>query len=253
MGFDSTPLQFVHVLQDGLPGLILGQKSVADLVTIYNQFYGKEMHYSAFVIYFLLFYFLSKNWTSVGMVKTKNVVYSFGTMFLAIAAFEWFWIYSYGVFQNQPWVYTWQMPQLRILLQNLMFTIAGAFCTLYIWIDSFILENKMIVGRTFRFDFRAWKLWILVGASVAAAFLWIYYPWSVQQISVPLVNGQVWHSYSLFPQTLYTVDLNPGDAINAGEWFWVENNWVHALNITVKFLWTASIYMLFKVKKPNEN
>ena len=249
LGFDSTPLQFVHIIQDGLPGLILGQKSLGDLVAIYNAFYGKEMHYSAFVIYFLLFYFMSKNWSRVGIVKTKNVVYSFGAMFISIAVFEWFWIFSFGVFQNQPWVYTWQMPQLRILLQNTMFLIAGAFCLLYIYVDSFILENKMIIGRNFTFCFRSWKLWILVVAGVAAALLWVYYPWHVHQISVTLDNGQVWHSSRLFPQTLYTVDLDPSDGVNAGVWFYVENNWIHGLNTTVKAIWAAVTYYVFKVKK----
>lgn len=88
LGFDSTPLQFVHVLYEGIPGLILGQKGWGDLVSIYNANYGKEMHYSAFVIYLLLFYGLSKNWDRLGITKSKNMAYSFGLTFLAIGMFE---------------------------------------------------------------------------------------------------------------------------------------------------------------------
>lgn len=251
-GFDSTPLQFIHVLYDGLPGLIVGQKGWADLVQIYNLYYGKEMHYSAFVIYFLLYWVLSRNWRRVGVIGFKNVAYSFIVMFLAIACFEWFWILSYAIIQNQPWVATWQWPQLKILLQNLFFTVTGALGALYIWVDSYILKDKEIIGRNWHF-IRSWKLWILVALSVAAALLWIFYPWPVHQISVQLANGQVWQSSRLFPQTLYTVDLNPADAVNAGDWFYVQNDLVHAVNTAVKVLWAASAYMLFKVKKPDEN
>lgn len=249
LGFDSTPLQFIHVLYEGVPGLLFGQKSLADLVTIYNSYYGKEMHYSAFVIYMLLFYALSINWERVGVVKSKNLVYSFAAMFLAIGCFEWFWILSFGYFQNQPWVYTWQMPQMKILLQNTGFTIAGSLTAVYMLADSYILQGKMIIGRNFTFNLKSWKLWLLIALSVAAAFLWIYYPGPAQQISVPLKTGGVWHSSKLFPQTLYTVDVTPGDAVNAGDWFWVENNAIHALNIIVKSLWAGAIYYFFKVKK----
>lgn len=254
-GFDSTPLQFIHVLYDGVPGLIMGQKTWADLVQIYHSFYGKEMHYSAFVIYMLLYWALSKTWSRVGVKGFKNVAYSFIGMFLAIAVFEWFWILGFATFQNQPWVATWKWPQLKILLQNLAFTVTGALGCLYIWVDSYILEAREIIGRNWHFPkfLRAWKLWILVVLSVAAALFWIYYPWPVQQISVTLENGQVWESSRLFPQTLYTVDLNPADGVNAGVWFYVQNDLVHAVNTIVKVLWAATAYMFFQVKRPNEN
>lgn len=260
MGFDSSPLQLIQVLADGVPGLILGQKSLADLVAIYNLFYGKEMHWSAFVIYVLLFWGLSRNWSRVGVTKTRNVVYSFGAMFLAIAVFELFWIISFATFQNQPWVFTWRMPQLRILLQNTAFGIAGAFTALYIWVDSHKFVNGKIVmekqpdgkmgyPRNWLFDLGSWKLWIVVVAGVATALLWIYYPWPVQQISVTLENGVVWHSSRMFPQTLYTINLNPAGAVNSGVWFYVQNDLVHGLNTIVKALFAGITYYCFKVKK----
>ena len=252
-GFDSTPLQFIHVLYDGVPGLIMGQKTLADLGLIYHSFYGREMHYSAFVIYMLLYWALSKTWSRVGVKGFKNVAYSFIGMFLAIAVFEWFWILGFATFQSQPWVFTWRWPQLKILLQNTAFTVTGALGALYIWLDSYILEAREIIGRNYLFSFRAWKLWILVAVSVAAALLWIYYPWPVQQLSVTLESGQVWESSRLFPQTLYTIDLNPADGVNAGVWFYVQNDLVHAVNTGVKILLTATVYMMFKVKRPDEN
>jgi hypothetical protein len=237
------------VLYEGVPGLILGQKSLGDLFNIYQGFYGKEMHYSAFVIYVFMYWAVSMNWARVGVVKTKNVIYSFAAVFLAIGLFEWFWIWGFATFQDQPWVLTWEMPQLRILYQNFAFTFAGALAAFYMWVDSFKLENKVILGRLWLFPWRSWKLWSLIGLSAAVAVLWIYYPGYVHQFSVPLENGQVWQSSRLFPQTLYTVDLNPGDAVNAGVWFYFEDNLIHGLNTGVKFIWALTVYYFFRVMR----
>jgi len=66
-GFDSTPLQFIHVLYEGVPAWFSGSASLQDLGGIYSLYYGKEMHYSAFVIYFGLFYALSRSWEKAGV------------------------------------------------------------------------------------------------------------------------------------------------------------------------------------------
>ena len=248
LGFDSTPLQMIHVLIEGIPGLLLGQKGWGDLITIYNSFYGKEMHYSAFVIYLLMFYGLSKNWEARGIVKSKNMAYSFSFMFLAVGLFEWFWISSFGIFQNQPWVYTWMMPQLRILLQNSAFTFVGILGVVYIWADSYVLDkNKQVIGRNWHFNL-GWLSWVLIGLSIGSALLWIFYPGPIQQISVQLANGQIWHSSRLFPQTLYTIKIDPASPVNAGDWCWVEDNWIHGLNTLVKVIWALTLYWIGKVK-----
>lgn len=251
-GFDSTPLQFIHALYEGVPALLQGG-SWSDVVGIYNLYYGKEMHYSAFVIYFLLYYGLSKSWERVGVSKSKNMVFSFAGMFLAIALFEWFWILGFANFQNQPWVATWQFPQLKILIQNSVFSLAGGITVIYMLTERYHWSWKgkeLIQGeRAYYFDVKNWKLWFLVGLSVSSALFWIYYPGNIQQIQVPLETGGVWESSRLFPQTLYTVDVNPADGVNAGEWFWVENNWIHATNTIVKVIWAFTAYYVFKVKK----
>lgn len=247
LGFDSTPLQFIHVLYEGVPGLILGKLNWQDAINIYNLYYGKEMHYSAFLIYLLLFYGLSKNWEHKGIIKSKNMVYSFASMFLAVGLFEWFWILSFGTFQHQPWVYTWAWPQIRILIQNFFFTFVGGLGVLYMWVDSFILKDKEIIGRNWKLNIN-WISVILIGLSIASALFWIYYPGPVQQISVILKDGSVWHSSRLFPQTLYTIKTDPSSPIAAGEWFWVENDWIHGLNTLVKVIWAFTLFYILKVK-----
>jgi hypothetical protein len=248
-GFDSTPLQFIHVIYEGIPALISGES--VDLLAIYNSYYGKEMHYSAFVIYGLLYYFLSKNLEKSGIIGTKNMVYSFAVMFFSISVFEWFWIISFAVFQNQPWAFTWAFPQLKILIQNSGFFVAGALTAVYMFTDRFNWDMKTqeAISRRFFFVWKSWKLWVILGLTFGAAMLWIYYPFDVQLLTVPLENGEVWSSSRMFPQTLYTIDLNPNDNINAGDWFWIENNLIHGLNTVTKVFFTMSFYYMFRVKK----
>jgi len=248
-GFDSTPLQFIHVLYEGVPAWIGGSASLQDLGGIYSLYYGKEMHYSAFVIYFGLFYALSRSWEKAGVTESKNLAFSFAGMFLSVAVFEWFWILSFSYFQNQPWISTWSFPQMRILLQNLVFSLVGAVAVLYMLTERWYWKGKEQLGRAYFFRMKDWKPWVLIGLSVAAALLWIYYPWHVEQISVPLENGKIWVSSRLFPQTLYTVDLDPGDGVNAGVWFWIENDLIHAVNTGVKALWALTTFYIFKVKR----
>lgn len=248
LGFDSTPLQFVHALYEGIPPLLQGSGSWQSIINIYQAYYGKEMHYSAFVIYFLLYWGLSKSWEKAGIVKSKNMVFSFAGMFLAIGVFEWFWILGFSYFQNQPWVSTWRFPQMKILLQNSLFTLAGGLTCLFMLTERWHWDGKIQGARAYYFQARSWKLWLLIGLSIASALFWIYYPGTVQLLTVPLENGQIWQSSRLFPQTLYTVDLNPQDGINAGVWFWIQNDWIHAVNTGVKAIWAATVYFLFAVK-----
>ena len=249
-GFDSTPLQFIHVLYEGVPAWISGSASIEQLGAIYSQYYGKEMHYSAFVIYFLLFYMMSRSWEKAGIKGSKNLVFSFAGMFLSIAVFEWFWILSFAHFQNQPWVSTWQFPQMKILLQNTFFTVAGGLTLLYMLTERYHWKDKQILGRAYYFRLKSWLPWVFIGVSILAGLLWIYYPWDVQLLTVTLENGEIWQSSRLFPQTLYTVDLNPADGVNAGVWFWIENDLIHAVNTGVKFLWAITTYYVFRVRKP---
>jgi len=255
-GFDSNPLQLVYAAVAALGRIIpvfynfTGVSPSMSIIDVYNFYYGKEMHWSAFVIYFGMFWFLSKHFSKeFGIVKSKNVAYAASITFFNIAIFEYFWIYSFAYWQNQWWVGTWAMPQLRILFQNLGFLTVGIFGVLYLWIDSYILKDKEILGRHYTLNLKSAMTISLLIATVALALLWWYYPWPVQQITVQLKTGGVWISSQHFPQTLYTVKLDPGQRVNAGEWFWIENNYVHGLNTLLKFVWGFAWTSLFIIKK----
>lgn len=253
-GFDSTPLQFIHVLYEGIPQFLLGKASLGDLVTIYSKYYGCEMHYSAFVIYGLMYWALSRHFhKNLGITKSKNIAFTCSLVFLSVAIFEFFWMGSFAYFQKQPWVITPRWPQLRIHLQNILFLTVGILGILYMWADSYILnEKRKAIGRWFKFRWN--KIAIgLIGLSVCSVFLWWFYPSYVERFSVPLKTGETWTNSNLFPQTLYTVDINPSDNVNAGVWFYKENNAIHGLNTLVKILFTVTVFYVGLVKEVKEH
>lgn len=257
-GFDSSPMQFVLAGQYAL-GQLLGRlvgvatpslvQILQKATAIYSDLYGKEVHYSAFVLYFLMFVALSWYYEkTLGITKSLNVAYSAALTFLAIGTFEIFWILSFSYWQLQPWISTWAMPQARTLLQNFFLMGCGALGLLYLWADSFIMEGKEIIGRRYSLNLSKITLGLL-GLTVALALLWWFYPWPVHQISVTLKDGSTWTSSLNFPQTLYTIKLDPGQGVNAGEWFYVQNDAVHALNTGLKLIWSLTILNLGLVRK----
>ena len=248
-GFDSCIAQPLMCLYR-LPGLLLGNLTFGEWAHTWTEYYGKEMHYSAFLIYGLTYWALSRHFdVKLGIEKSKNVAYAASLTFLSIAIFEFYWMYSYAIFQSQPWVTSPQLPQLRILIQNIIFLTLGFFGVLYLWLDSYVLNDKgKVAGRLYRFRFDK-KALVLAGVTVSLALLWIYYPFGVERISVPLENGEVWTVSQRFPQTLYTIDVDPTDSVNAGVWFFVENNWVHGLNTLVKIMVTATVCYVGLVKE----
>lgn len=251
-GFDSTPLQFIHALYKGVPAWIQGKAYFQDVHAIYNLYYGKEMHYSAFVIYFALYYALSKSWEKAGVVKSKNIVFSAAGMLMSVGVFEFFWISSFAIFQNQPWVATWRWPQMRILFQNLIFTGAGGITVLYMLIERWHWKGREQLDRRYFFRLKSWIPWILLAASITGALLWILNPsniFNAQLLTVELETGEIWRSSTMFPQTLYTIDMNPTDGVNAGVWFWIANDLIHAVNTGVKVLWAITTYYIFRVRR----
>jgi hypothetical protein len=276
-GFDSSPGQLIHVLYQ-LPAFFLGHANMGDLVQTYVSFYGKEMHYSAFVIYGLMYWALSVHmdqgliysirwWafdrlgivsqdlptqpTGLGIQKSKNIVYSVCLTLLAGGAFELFWIFSFAYFQGQPWVATFQGPQLFILVQDLVFVVFGVLGVFYMWADSYLMTDAgVITGRRWRFNWSWWS-WILVLLTVSAIFLWWFYPGQIRQVTVTLNNGQVWRSSPFFPQTLYTIELTPGTG--AGSWFWIQDDVIHGLNTLVKVLLTLCFAWVGLLQKVDEH
>jgi len=138
-GFDSCIAQPFMCMYK-LPEVFGGKMAWTELADLWNYYYGKEFHYSAILIYGLMFWALSRHYDyKFGIVKSKNIGYALGWTLLSIAIFEFTWMGLYARVQFQPWVTQFQFPQLKIINQNIYFTLLGVLTILYMYVDSHIL------------------------------------------------------------------------------------------------------------------
>ena len=239
MGFDSGYGQIEYAIY-AIKDYYLSPSSTPfwESVTLaWNLAYGKTMHWSAFTIYGLLY--CATSWhleKELGFTKTKNSAYSLAFTMLNIGIFEWGWMYGYALFHDQWWSVTWKMPQLRILIQNVGFTFVGLSTVILFWVQSHVHdEDGNVIGRLYTFKPSKALLTISL-ITVAFATLWVYYPYDVKPVETYIEGYGNWTNSDMFPQTLYTVDTNLLDDVNAGEWFYVEDDMVHLWNTGVKTL-----------------
>jgi len=279
LGWDSCQSQFEFVVVS-IPDFLLGKLSFNDLSVIYAEQYGKGMHYSAWVIYGLMYWGLSRYYDeNVGLRGSRNVALSMSFVLLSVASFETFWHYSFAIFQGQTWIIKWQIPQLKILLQNLSFFTLG-----FLMILVMLLNEKMcyrlpgrwkvyekikplkipypairgkaldILPKTnfpqLRFSFDRWTLLFLI-LSLASIYVWYNYGdfFPVETLKVDVVGFGVWESSPNFPQTVYTVEMDLTDNINAGDQFFVENDLLHGVNTLCKVFLTLLSYSVGRVKR----
>lgn len=199
--------------------------------------YGKYMHFSAFVIYGFAFYFVSKYLAEKQDVHgSQNAIYTFCATLLSISVFEYFWMGSYYVFQHQPWILKWQYPQLRILLQNLGFLLVGLLAVVQIYTEE---PYRLNVN---------WKAAGLLALTLGTVALWWFYPLPVQSVTVDTTTGP-WTNTNHFPQTTYTVDIDPLDEVNAGVQYYLEDNVVHGVNTLVKGMMAIFFVHLFSLQR----
>ena len=239
MGWDSGYGQIEYALYAVKDYFLISSRAPFwdQVLAGWNWAYGKTMHWSAFTIYGLLYW--ATSWqleNELGFTKTRNSAYALAFTLFNIGVFEWGWMYGYALFHDQWWSVTWKMPQLRILIQNVGFTIVGLSTLLLFWVQSHIHDEEgNVLGRLYTFKPSKSLLAISI-ATIAFAALWVYYPWNVNTVETYIEGYGPWQSSMLFPQTLYTVDTNILDDVNAGEWFYVQDDLVHFMNTWVKVL-----------------
>lgn len=239
MGFDSGYGQIEYACYAAKDYFLIPSSTpfLERVLAGWNWAYGKTMHWSAFTIYGLLYW--ATSWhleNELGFTKTRNSAFTLAFTLFNIGIFEWGWMAGYAYFHDQWWTVTWKMPQLRILIQNVGFTFVGLSTLSLFWLLSLIHDEEgQIVGRLYRF--RPSKALLAISLiTVASAALWVYYPWEVKTVETFIEGYGPWQNSNLFPQTLYTVDLNITDDINAGTWFYVQDDLVHFMNTGVKAL-----------------
>ncbi len=106
-----------------------------------------------------------------------------------------------------------------------------------------------MIGRLY--SFRPSMAFLVVATiTIVAAAQWVYYPYDVKRVSTFIEGYGPWENGDKFPQTLYTVDTNILDDVNAGEWFYVQDDMVHFFNTGVKVLLALSGLMYVRSWKP---
>jgi len=233
LGADSTVEQLTYFIFN-FPNVVLQKITVAEWFQIYNSYYGLGTHWSASVIYSLLLIGISKHLREKLDVKNSaNLALTTGFVGITIACFEFFWMSSYYLFQNQPWILSLQFPQFRIILQNVMFLAPGIIILLgFNWKEYKLNFNKITV--------------ITFLGTIALILFWWFYPFSTPQLTVPIEGYGLWRSSPNFPQTMYTVQPSIKDA--SGIMYHIDDAGVHLLNNLTKIFMTLTFYNLFKIK-----
>jgi len=237
-GFDSSVEQIEYFILN-VPSYILGKITWSQLVFYYTDPYGKYVHYSAFVIYMLFFVGISKYLREkLDVVNSQNITASICFVAFSVGVFEYFWNISYYFLQNQTWVLTFEMPQFRILLQNIFMITVGLM---------FILG---IDWKKYKPNLDKWTS-IFLTYTILLIIVWCLYGliFPVQTISVQVSGYGTWHSTLYFPQTVYTVDTNILDHVAAGEQFWIQNDLLHLVNTSCKIFLTLTIFNILKIKR----
>lgn len=233
LGSDSTADQVAYLFLN-VPNFLLQKINLAELLQIYNSYYGLGTHWSAAVIYSLLFIGISKHLRNKLEVKNSlNIALTSGFVGLTIASFEFFWMGSFFIFQNQPWILRLQFPQARIIMQNVMFALMGIVVLLgFNWKDYKLNIDKRTV------------LFFL--ATLGLILLWWHYPFPTETLTVQTDYG-VWVSSQNFPQTMYTIA--PNKQVAYGIMYHIEDAGVHLVNNLCKIAMTLTFYSLFKIQK----
>ena len=235
LGSDSTIDQIAWTIFN-IPNLIMGKIGLDQWLSIYGNYYGLGTHWSASVIYGLLFVGVSKYFREkIKVYNSENLCITTGFVGLAISTFEFFWMISYYYFQNQSWILTLQFPQSKLIIQTLIF------------LSPALVVLLGLNYEKYRLNFDKRTLFFLC-ATIFFVLLWYNYPFHIEQLTVEVQGLGTWISSKKFAQTMYTVDLDITDNIALGEMFFMDNPGIHFVNNVCKIFWTLTVYNLSKIK-----
>jgi len=240
-GYDGCYDQ-IEMFGKTLPLIFAGTSTWTEAFTLMGGRYGIGTHFSAGVVYGLLFYAISKYYEKIDIKGSLNLTFSILLTVFSISIFEFSWMASYYWAQQQFWVLVPLTTQASILYQNLLFLTGGVFLILF------------VVGSPYRFRINK-KLGVLILLSISLWGFWYFYPLPINHLTVTLADGTQWTSSPYFPQTMYTIDLAPWDDDAVGEPFFVEDNMVHTANTVMKIVWAYTFFYVGKVilTKSREN
>jgi hypothetical protein len=199
--------------------------------------YGKSLHFSAFSIYGLLFYGLSRYMQKVDIKGSRNTFYSAFLVLLNISIFEWVYMACFAHFQMKRNLIEWFINDFWFLQQYLLLLMLGLLTLLSFYTESFIFNNNKRVGRKFRF-YPDKKMFLFLTITILLMALWVHYPFPKK-----IVKIDDWQSSPLFPQTHYAY-------VNAN--LYVQNDLLHLVNVLTKTMFALSqLFLLAGFKKVN--
>lgn len=182
--------------------------------------YGKTFHFSAFVIYGLLFCGLSKHLEKLNIEGSRNIFYSvFLTMF-NISVFEHFYGLCFMYFQrydrNLLGSYLRDFPFFWLPYFGML--ILGLFTILALHVDSYLKDGV----RHYIFQPNG-KMFLPALLCVVLALLWIYYP-----LPITIATRGNWVSSPFFPQTRYSRTV------------YIRNDMLHLVNVITKAMFAIA-------------
>lgn len=218
-GFDSG-VGMVEVAIIQFAGWLTGAIAQPNYFEAMQSVYGMSFHFSSFVIYGLVYYFVSSHLEGLGIRRSKNVIFSGCLALLNIAVFEWVYMGSFAHFQMNRQLSEWFVSDFWFLQQYLNVFVLGVFGVVGVWTESYNGTQ-----RIFKFKPNK-KIVALLVFTVLVFLLWIYYP---LQTETAKIND--WESSQLFPQTHYAY-------VNSK--LYIQNDLLHALNVAAKALFAIS-------------
>ena len=175
--------------------------------------YGVTFHFSTLVIYGYTFCGLSFIFERLGIVRSKNMVYSGCLVLFQISIWENWWMSTFAYFHEGlgffQWFTLWFRNDAVTFTCYFLLLFLGAYTIFCIYVDSYTLN----------FTWKFTKKLLITGILlVSGVMFWVYYPFPVE-----IVQSK------FFPQTHYW-----------GQY--IQNDGVHMTNVLVK-----ALFALFQV------
>jgi len=236
-GFDGT-WSAAKPFTDNMVPFLQGKVDFWALWEESRIYYGIGNHFSAPVIYGVLFVLLSQYYERHGITKSLNFCVTTGLSLASIGLFEWTWNSLYASLQGQWWTVTWRYKQINNLVSFTLFIVIGLIAFAYMLASGYRPRTDNVFRGLTVFTLALWMLWV-------------FYPFNVGGITVQLDTGETWSNTRMFPQTFYAVDMNPTDQTAIGEPYYVHDDAIHFLNTFTKIVTTFTLGYFFMFTKKN--
>lgn len=144
----------------------------------------------------------------------------------------------YSNLQAQPWTFSLAWKQGLNIIMFFSFAVLGVLCLIYLY------------SLGYKPNFNKITKFLLIG-SVLTYTLWVFFPFPVTALTMETSTG-TWQSGALFPQTMYAVDVDPTDSVAVGNPVYVQNDFLHFVNILNKVFVSLTILSFVMIRR-NKN